>query len=161
MNFKVRLMWFHHNVIAIFGSKLICFLSIYLSISKYRAQCFWGAIGFSSADIAQIEDLWEIALPVPAWSSPLVQSTVITGLLWNLWECRNALIFNQVDARSTVVSLLFNVCSGWPNRPAAVRLKKKVYLKVRPSVCLIKTAISLFYLFADQSSLCMLENSDM
>ena len=60
-----------------------------------RAQSFWGAIGFPSSNLSQIEDLWDSALPGPPWSSPQVRSTVITGLLWNLWKCRNALIFNR------------------------------------------------------------------
>ena len=76
-----------------------------------------GATGFSSADLVQIEDLWEVALPGPAWSSPLVQSTVIIGLLWNLWKCRNALVFNQVQEQDFVI---FRRCASdfnlWQHR---------------------------------------------
>jgi len=61
--------------------------------------------------------------------------------------------------------LLYPCClmyvQAGPTGPPQFASKKKIYLEVRPSVCLIKTAISLFYLFADQSSLCMLANSDM
>ena len=82
-----------------------------------RAQSFWGAIGVTSSNLLQIEALWEIALPGPTCSSLQTRSTVLTGLLLNLWKCRNAQVFDHVQEANFVV---FARCASdfclWQNR---------------------------------------------
>ena len=82
-----------------------------------RAQSFWGSIGVTSSNLLQIEALWEIALPGPTCSSLQTRSTVLTGLLLNLWKCRNAQVFDHVQEANFVV---FARCAPdfclWQNR---------------------------------------------
>jgi len=76
---------------------------LHLFLGCHRAQSFWQTFGITSASFLQVEYLWLCALPGPDCTSEKVRSTILTGLLWNLWKCRNAKIFNQALESNGVV----------------------------------------------------------
>jgi hypothetical protein len=61
--------------------------------------------------------LWNAELPGPGSTSAKTRSTIITALLWSIWKCRNAKVFDQVDELNAVT---LRRCSSdlllWRNR---------------------------------------------
>ena len=62
-----------------------------------RAQNFWVIFHITSSQLASIESLWSAVLPGPHIPNQKTRSTIITCLLWNIWKCRNAKVFNTTD----------------------------------------------------------------
>ena len=67
-----------------------------------RAQCFWSFFGIASSTFSQVEQLWNADFPGLDFTSARMRSTIITGLLWSVWKCRNAKVFDHVDEPNAV-----------------------------------------------------------
>ena len=102
---------------------------VHLFLACPRAQSFWSLLPVNSSSVSTIEHLWSITLPSPALPNQKLHSTIITCLLWNVWKCRNAKVFNNVNDSNGDI---FRRCGGdlllWANRansaPARLCLDK-------------------------------------
>ena len=88
----------------------------------HRARGVWARLGISVPD-AIVRRPWDIGVNVPLPDA--VRLDIVLLILWHLWKCRNAVVFDQNDSGSLdVLTRVDRDMDAWMSR----------YRKVSPSV---------------------------
>ena len=82
-----------------------------------RSLDFWSSIGLSTANILSVELLGSVEFPGPPFPNQRSRSNILTALLWSIWKCRNAKIFQgELESNATILRRCTHDLSLWSNR---------------------------------------------